>query len=227
MNFPDMSPDDIKKAIEKNYAFVSNFANVPSLRSVRFIIKSGVDEAIAESIEAETDNKRIIIYRDIFEKLYGKKSTRVLCQTVSHEFWHLFSARFKFYHKLELVYLGQKELNNLRQRDVKNFIKQINSMGVKEIERSVREFQETVPCWTDSYIHEQAVYDSKKPFIARIRHFEFRGVVEDMLAEAYAYFISGIKNPSVLHCFNGLLEKFMEFSQIQRLRNERHLPLFL
>lgn len=227
MNFLDMTPVDIKKIIENNYAFVSNFANVPSLRRVRFIIKSGVKEASAESIEAETDSGRIIIYRDIFERLYGKKNNRMLCQSVSHEFWHLFSARFRFYHKLEQVYLGLKELNNLRQRDVKNFIKKINSMGVREIEKSIREFQETVPCWTDIYIHEQAVYDSKKPFIARIRHFEFRGVVEDMFAEAYAGFISGIKNTSVLDCFSGLLEKFIGFSQIQQLKNECHLPLFL
>lgn len=213
-----MNPGYFKKILERNYAFVTNVANVPSLKSVSIRIKSGVKEASAESIEAETDNGRIIIYKDIFEKLYGKDNTRMLFQTISHEFWHLFSARFKFYHKLEQVYLGLKELNDLRQKDVKNFISQINSMRAREIAKSIREFQKTVPCWTDSYIHEQAVYDSKKPFIARIRHFVFRGVVEDMFAEAYADFVSGIQNPSVNDCFSALLKKFMTPIRLEEKR---------
>lgn len=205
----------IEEILKENYANVECLANVPSLRNVRVSIKTGTQEARAESIEAETDNGRIILYRDVFEKLYGKKNKLMLAQTISHEFWHLFSARFKFYYKLEQIYLGKIKLNRLRQKDVRNFIKEINSISKKKIANYIRDFQKTVPCWTGEYIHEQAIYDSRKPFIVRIRHFEFRGVVEDMFAETYAHFISGVRNTHVLNCFSELLKKIMVLSQSQ------------
>ncbi len=191
----------IREILKENYALVKRIANVLSLRNVRVSIKTGIQEAKVESIEAETDNGRIILYKDIFEKLYGRGNKRALIQTISHEFWHLFSARFRFYHKLEQVYLGRMNLGQLQQRDVRDFIKRINSMSKEKIEKCIKEFQKTTPCWTDKYILEQAGYDSSKPFIARIRHFKFRGVAEDMFAEVYAYFLSGTRNSYVLNSF--------------------------
>ncbi len=203
----------VKKILDENYALVARIASLPFLKNVPLSIKAGIQEARAESIEAETDNGRIILYKDIFEKLYGRGNKRALIQTISHEFWHLFSARFRFYHKLEQVYLGRMNLGQLQQRDVRDFIKRINSMSKEKIEKCIKEFQKTTPCWTDKYILEQAGYDSSKPFIARIRHFKFRGVVEDMFAEAYACFLSGIRNPYVPDSFSELSGKLMGFSQ--------------
>lgn len=208
-----MNRDHIKSALEKNYAFISRFANVPSLRSVPFAIRKSSGESKAELVEAEVDRGRIIIYEDIFERLHGKNNSGMLLQTVSHEFWHLFSATVKFYHKLEQVYLGKRCINKLRQNDVKKFINQINSMSERAIDKCIKEFQNNVRCWTDDYIYEQAVYDSRKPFVALIRHFKFRGVVEDMFAEAYASIISDIQDTPVLDCFYELLKKFMGPSQ--------------
>jgi hypothetical protein len=148
-----------------------------------------------------TTNK-ILIYEDVFEKLYPGNSVQSIAQTVSHEFWHLFAVRFQFYNKLEKIYTEKiKPINKLNKEVIENFLNFLNGLDDDGVEVIIGNFNRAVPCWTEEYIHEQAWYDSKKKFFNRIDHFELRGLIDEMFAEAYAGKVIGVNSATVHKMF--------------------------
>jgi len=179
--------------------------------NIQVSVVRGDQQALEENIEAETKGKsNILIYEDVFEKLYPESPLEALAQTISHEFWHIFSARYKFYHRLEKVYSGNLVIQKLTQKDVMDFVDRLNSLSEKEVNEIIKGFRSIVSCWTDEYIREQARYDSKKKFFKRIEHFELRGLVEEMFAEKYAEIISGVRNEMVPWVFGQMLKRMFK-----------------
>jgi hypothetical protein len=197
----------VKELLEKNFILINSAVNCPSLRNVKYSLKKGNKEIQKENIEAETERAmEIIIYKNVIDT--DKDSC--LAQTISHEFWHIFTARFKFYHRLEQIYSGKiKGINKLTRNSLVEFLEYFNNMNTEEIDRLISSIQEEVPCWTDAYILDMARTDSRKKFIRRIKHFKARGIVEDMFADAYAEIVSGVKPPPVPEIIKKIVSEFL------------------
>jgi len=166
----------VNEALKKNYDLVNQKLRYTFKKGIEVIVVRGDKEAISENIEAETRKGNILIYEDVFEKLYGVNNNQAIIQTVSHEFWHIFSAKYKFYHKLEVIYETDRlVLDGLRKKDLVSFIGRLNSISDREVERLLLRLREVVPCWTEGYIEEMAWLDSEKKFLNRVDNFRLRG----------------------------------------------------
>ncbi len=197
------------KVLLDNYNFIQSLSAYFNMtRNIEIVVVRGDKTALKEEIEAEVKGKNILIYEDVFEKMYGENNLQSIAQTISHEFWHIFSARFKFYSKLEKIYLGEiPKINKLDKNIIIKFLDFLNNLNEEEVKEIINKLREKISCWTDDYIESQAWYDRKKKFINRIDNFYLSGVLEEMFAESYAELVTQIKENTTPKYFSIILKK--------------------
>lgn len=201
--------------LERNYRFISKLSPYCTItRNINVILKTGDRHAIKNNIEAETHRNKIIVYTDVMDSLYKARCTTpqqyfdILCHIISHEFWHIFQARFKFYAQLEKIITGKRPpVNKLNRIALEDFVNELNSMSEDRINSLINDIQQKIKGWDNKYILAQAKEDSKKPFIARIKNPYLQGIIEELFAEKYAEKISKLREVNLPVCFTHILNK--------------------
>jgi hypothetical protein len=195
--------NDANEILNKNYQFIKKLSMYIEITpNIKIKIKRNDKRAWDEMIEAETKRNTIIIYKDVIEfKNFPYKDREELEQIIiiSHEFWHIFAARFKFYNKLEKIFTEQSPpINKLEKSIIEKFLIYLNEMSIKKIDVLLTIYS-MYGRWNKKYLYELAKYNSKKPFLARIKgfNFELRGLIGEMFAEAYASLLLGINTSFV------------------------------